>query len=174
MFKKLAAVLILVAILIIGISPALAQSEGQISGVVYIDDNDSNSRDPGEDGVQFIEVTFTSSGWSTTISTNESGAYSIDLNPGEWEVEILVPDGYTADPSTKQVTIANPGDTVGNVDFGLVAVVEDGDVLPGNEDDDILPTSGGVVSSGVIVSGLIGMMILGMVAVIIGQRRTRA
>jgi hypothetical protein len=158
----------LLALLVAGVNPVAAQSEGQIGGIVYIDTNGNGIREEGEEGIQDVEVTFDSGGWSTTISTNDKGAFSLAVNPATWTISIKVPEGYTAPTTSTEVFIEAAGDAVTNLEFGLVPQSEEEEA--GKE---VLPASGGIVSSGVIVGGLIGMLAIGLTMVFIGQRRSK-
>jgi hypothetical protein len=136
----------------VSIAPAAAQSEGQIGGIVYEDTNGNGIREEGEEGLDDIEVKFDSGGWSTTLSTGDNGAFSLNANPATWTVTVLPPEGYTAPKSSVEVFISQPGDAVTNLEFGLVP----------SESGEVLPASGGVVSEGVLIGGLIGLLVAGL------------
>lgn len=146
------------------VAPAAAQSEGRIGGIVYADKNGNGVREEGEEGLKSVEVTFNSGGWSTTLSTADNGAFSLDANPATWTVTVHPPAGYRAPKESVQAFIQNPGDVVANIEFGLVPTGEDGEVLP---------NSGGVVSGGVMVAGLVGVMLIGIALVVVGQIRSK-
>lgn len=169
LFILFGGMIVVLSLLSAGIKPAAAQSEGQIGGIVYVDSNGNGIREEGEEGIKDVEVTFDSGGWNVTVSTADNGAFSIAANPATWKVSILVPDGYTAEKTSTEVFIENPGDAVTNIEFALVPQVEEA----AKDGEEVLPASGGVVSSGVIVAGLFGMMVLGLAMVFIGQRRSK-
>ncbi len=148
-----------------GIAPAVAQSEGQIGGIVYEDKNGNGIREEGEEGIKNVEITFDSGGWSTTISTADNGAFSLAVNPATWTVTVNPPAGYTTPRESVEVFIENPGDAVTNIEFGLVRTRGEG--------GEVLPASGGAVSEGVIVGGLVGVLLVGIVLVVTGQVRSR-
>jgi hypothetical protein len=157
----------LLALLVAGVKPVAAQSEGQIGGIVYVDTNGNGIREEGEEGIKDVEVTFDSGGWSTTISTDDKGAFSLAVNPATWTVSIKEPEGYTAPTTSTEVFIEAAGDAVTNLEFSLVPQSEE------EAGKEVLPASGGIVSSGVIVGGLIGMLAIGLTMVFIGQRRSK-
>lgn len=159
----LGGLLVLISLLVAGV--AAAQSEGTIGGVVYEDANGNGIRDEGEVGIQDVEVTFSSSGWSTTINTDDKGIFSIRLNPATWTVTVKVPAGYAAEETTKEVFLENPGDAVTNLEFPLVPADEEG--------NPILPESGGLISGTAIIAALFGVMAFGVVLVVVGQRRSK-
>lgn len=153
-------VLALITALGMGIHVAAAQSEGRIAGIVYHDKNGNGIREEGEEGLADVQVKFDSGGWSTTITTAENGAFSIQLNPATWIVTVIPPSGYTAPEPSTQAYIAFAGDAVTNIEFGLVRSTA-------------LPASGGMVSTPVIMVGLFGVLAVGVVLIVVGQRRSR-
>jgi hypothetical protein len=154
---------LLLGVLLVGAVPASAQSEGQIGGIVYIDENGNGIRETGEEGLNDVEVTFDSGGWSTTVNTGSNGAFSIALNPATWTVTVKPPTGYKAPKSSVEVVIKNAGDAVTNVEFGLVPL----------EDGEVLPAGGAPISSAVMIGGLVGVLIAGLGLVVVGQYRSR-
>lgn len=154
----------LVALLAMGIAPVAAQSEGQIGGIVYEDKNGNGIREEGEEGLDDVEVQFDSGGWSTTLSTSDSGAFSLAANPATWTVTVKPPTGYTSPRESVEVFIQNPGDAVTNIEFGLVPTTEGGEVLP---------ASGGAISEGAMIGGLVGILVIGIALVIVGQVRSK-
>jgi hypothetical protein len=166
--KKLSTITLPVAatVLLVGVllaAPAVAQSEGQIGGIVYIDENGNGIRETGEEGIGDAEVTFDSGGWSTTINTGGNGAFSIALNPSTWTVTVEPPTGYKAPKSSVEVVIKNAGDAVTNVEFGLVPL----------KDGEVLPAGGAPISSSVMIGGLVGVLVVGLALVGIGQYRSK-
>jgi hypothetical protein len=153
-------VLALIVTLSMGIHVAAAQSEGRIAGIVYHDKNGNGIREEGEEGLADVQIKFDSGGWSTTITTAENGAFSIQLNPATWIVTVIPPSGYTAPEPTTQAYIAYAGDAVTNIEFGLVRSTA-------------LPASGGMISTPVIVAGLLGIMVIGVVMIVVGRRQSR-
>lgn len=148
--------------------PASAQSEGTIAGIVYLDENRNGQRDTGEDGLLDVEVNFATSGWDTTINTDGSGAFDIELNPATWTVTVLVPEGQyeaTTDESV-DVLLESAGDAVTDVEFGLAVLQASGD-----GDGEVLPDSGAPISETTLIIGLVGLMALGGVMVYFGQRK---
>jgi hypothetical protein len=143
--------------------PAVAQSEGQIGGIVYNDKNANGVREQGEEGIQDVEVTFESAGWNTTINSASNGAFSISLNPATWTVSVKPPAGYKAPKSSQQVSIAKAGDAVTNVEFGLVAL----------KAGEVLPAGGAPISGTLIIGGLAGVLLLGLGLVAYGQYRSK-
>ncbi len=158
--------LFVVAMLGFGITPAAAQSEGRIGGIVYEDTNGNGIREEGEEGIKDVEVKFDSGGWNTTISTADSGAFSLNVNPATWTVTVLPPAGYDAPKESIEVFISAPGDAVTNLEFGLVAVTDE-------DSGEVLPDSGGVVSETIIIGGLATLLGVGVVLVAVGQVRNR-
>jgi hypothetical protein len=146
------------------VSPALAQSEGRIEGVVYLDANGNGVRETGEQGLANVEVTFSSGGWSLQVTSGTDGTFGMDLNPATWVVTVKAPTGYAALVSSKEVIIANPGDVIRDVEFALVEGVEGA----------VLPESGGRIPENVMIGGLFGILAIGTALVVIGQRRARA
>ena len=153
-------ILALIAVLGMGVHVAAAQSEGRIAGIVYHDKNGNGTREEGEEGLADVQIKFDSGGWSTTITTAENGAFSIQLNPATWTVTVIPPSGYTAPEPSTQAYIAFAGDAVTNIEFGLVRSTA-------------LPASGGVISTPVIIVGLLGVLAVGVVMIVVGQRRNR-
>lgn len=158
---------ILVALLVAlwgpGSTPVVAQSEGRIEGIVFLDVNSNGSRDAGEEGLANVEVVFASGGWSLQVTSGTDGTFGMDLNPATWVVTVNPPDGYAAVVSSKEVVIQNPGDTILDVQFGLIEATE----------GEVLPESGGPIPEVALVGGLVGLLALGAVLVVIGQRRTK-
>lgn len=148
--------------------PGLAQSEGRIGGIVYEDRNGNGIREEGEPGLRDIEVRFDSGGWNTTISTAETGGFGIDLNPATWEVTVLPGNEYrvTTD-ETLEAFLDQPGDTVINLEFGLIERELD------EEGNEVLPDSGGPFSTGTFIAGLVILVGIGATLVVVGQRRSR-
>lgn len=153
-------------LLIAGASPAAAQSEGQIGGIVYIDKNGNGIREEGEEGLGDVEVTFDSGGWETTLNTANNGAFSLAANPATWTVSVAAPAGYTAPKSSVEVFIENPGDAVTNVEFGLVPAEE-------GKGGEVLPAGGAPISSVTLIGGLFGLLVVGMALVAFGQARSK-
>ncbi|NDJ51767.1 MAG: hypothetical protein GYB68_01630 [Chloroflexi bacterium] len=166
------------AISLLGIDRAAAQSEGQIGGIVYEDANGNNIREVGEEGVRDVEVTFTTGAgddiWETSIATAADGSFSIALNPSTWTVSIAVPAGFTAPNTSQEIFIEQAGDSVTNVEFGLIPAGTDTTGGEDGGDDEILPDSGGPISGSIVVAGLFGIMAVGGALVVIGQRRNSA
>lgn len=149
-------------------TPAFAQAEGTISGLVYEDVNGNGVREAGEAGLLDIEVKFASGGWDTTINTAADGKYAINLNPATWSVTVLPPAGWRATTSTTlDAFIGAPGDKVENLEFGIVRVVTD------EEGNEVLPASGGAISERFVILGLLSIMIVGGSFVVVGQRRNK-
>ncbi len=154
---------VLVLALTVGILPAAAQSEGRIAGIVYADKNGNGIRDQGEEGVIGAQLTIESGGWKTTIDSKADGSFSINLNPATYRITIAPPSGYNSPQNaTVEVTIANAGDAITNLEFGITP------------EGTVLPASGGIVSGSVVVVGLIGVLAVGVVLVVVGQRRSKA
>lgn len=175
-FPILTTILVAMSLTLV-IATVAAQTEGKIAGIVYIDTNENGIREEGEEGYQNVEVTFDSGGWSTTINTSESGAFDIMVNPATWTVSIDPPAGYTADVTSTEVVIENPGEEITDVEFALVVQTEDDtadDTEDGEDGDEVLPASGSVVSGGVVIGALIGLMVVGLAMVLVGQRRNPA
>ena len=175
-FPTMIAILIVMSLTVVFATVA-AQTEGKIAGIVYVDTNGNGIREEGEEGLQDVEVTFTSAGWNTTINSAESGAFEIMVNPATWTVSVDPPAGYTADVTSTEVLIENPGEEITNVEFALVVQTEDDaddTAAADGEGDEVLPASGSVVSGGVIIGGLVTLMVLGLGMVLVGQRRNTA
>lgn len=174
MFKKKTEFLLLGGLILttllftLNIGAAFAQSEGQIGGIVYVDKNGNGIREEGEEGLKDVEVTFDSGGWQTAVSTDDSGAFSIALNPATWVVTITVPSGYTAADTSTEVFLEKAGDAVTNLEFPLVPQAAEDE-----ESGEVLPESGGIVSSTVIIGALVGVLILGVIMLAVGQRRSK-
>ncbi len=149
--------------------PAVAQSEGQIGGIVYIDKNANGIREEGEEGLGDVEVTFDSGGWSTTLNTANNGAFSLAANPATWAVSVKAPAGYSAPKTSVQVSIENPGDAVTNVEFALVPVEESATGDAG----EVLPAGGAPISGTVVIGGLFGVLLIGIALVVVGQTRSK-
>jgi hypothetical protein len=160
----IAATVVLLGVLMLGAAPAAAQSEGQIGGIVYIDENGNGIRETGEEGLGDVEVTFDSADWNTTINTGDNGAFSIALNPATWTVTVAPPTGYKAPKSSVEVVIRNAGEAVTNVEFGLVPL----------EDGEVLPAGGAPISSSVMIGGLVGVLVVGLALVVVGQYRSKS
>ena len=160
------AVSIVLLMLVVVALPAAAQSEGQIGGIVYIDKNANGIREEGEEGLGDVEVTFDSGGWNTTLSTANSGAFSLQANPATWTVSVKAPAGYTAPKESVQVSIENPGDAVTNIEFALVPVKE-------GENGEVLPAGGAPISGTAVIGGLVGLMVIGIALVVVGQTRSK-
>lgn len=154
----------LVAVLLFVLVPATyAQSEGRINGIVYVDKNGNGTRDADEEGLRDVEVVFSSAGWSLPVTTQPDGTFGINLNPATWTITIKPPTGYAALETSKDVTIANPGETF-SVEFALVV----------SEDGEVLPDSGGVIGEGMLIGGLVGLLVIGGAMVYVGQQRNKA
>ena len=161
----LAAIMVmLVTTLVFGSTPAAAQSEGRIAGIVYNDKNGNGIREEGEEGVFDTRINFQASGWDVSLNTEQDGSFSLDVNPATWTVTVIdVPDGYNEpDPASVDVTIENAGDSVTNLEFGLV---------PAGAEQDVLPASGSPIPGPAIIAGLIAIMLIGAGLFIIGQRK---
>lgn len=158
----LVAVILITVLLFVLVPATYAQSEGRINGVVYLDSNGNGARDTDEEGVRDVEVVFSSAGWQLPVTTQPDGTFGINLNPATWTITIKPPTGYAALESSKDVTIANPGETF-SVEFALVA----------SEDGEVLPDSGGPVSEGLLIGGLAMLLLIGGVMVYMGQRRSQ-
>jgi len=165
LMKLLAIIAVVIALAALA-ATAAAQSEGQIGGIVYIDKNANGIREEGEEGLGDVEVTFDSGGWNTTLNTSSNGAFSLQANPATWTVSVKAPAGYTAPKSNVQVSIANPGDAVTNIEFALVAVKV-------GENGEVLPAGGAPISGTAVIGGLVGVMLIGIVMVVVGQRRNK-
>ena len=101
---------------------------GEVEGVVFEDTNGDGEQDPGEPGLEDVEVVITdSNGDPQTVTTNGNGEYSAEVPRGPTEIDI---DEDTLDlpPGSTQTTGENPS-TV-NVPGGGVATDEDGFQAP--------------------------------------------
>lgn len=177
--------LALVAALVTAV-PALAQSTGNVSGIVYSDANGNGVREAGENGVQGVQLTI-SGATSQTVTTAADGSFSVDLAPGTYTVEVtLVPAGFfPIEDGSSQVTV-NAGGSVSNIEFSIVprpsaqagtaSTQADTQATTGQTAEtagEVLPASGGIVSGPVIVGGLALVLVLGIGLMILGQRRSR-
>jgi hypothetical protein len=148
--------------LAVGFAPALAQTDGRISGILYSDANDNGVRDEGEVGVVNAEVQLATAGTEQTVTTAADGTFSATVAPGTWTITVTsVPAGYfeVEDNSTEVVVTA--GGAVSNIEFAIVPTGE------------VLPDSGGPISGTVIVAVLMLVLALGIALVVFGRRRDR-
>ena len=166
----LAAALLLMVTFFLSVSPASAQSEGRIAGIVYSDNNANGVRDSGEDGVFDVRINYSASGWDVSFNTDANGAFSLDVNPATWTVKIIqVPAGYVMPTSSQEVVIAKVGDAVTNIEFALVPnTAATATPVPAG---DVLPEAGAPVSGNILVVSLLGVMALGAVLVVVGNKR---
>ncbi|MCC6904272.1 MAG: hypothetical protein IT326_03250 [Anaerolineae bacterium] len=157
---------VVVLALAVSVAPVFGQSEGTIGGVVFEDLNGNGLREEGENGLRDIEVKLASSGWNTTVSTAENGSFGVRLNPATWQVTVLAPTGFKVTTSeTQNAFIGQAGDAVTNLEFGLQRTV--------SATGEVLPASGGPVSTGVLIGGLVALIAVGAGLVVAGQRRGR-
>ncbi len=118
--------------LTINISPFLPST---FSGKVYIDDNNSRSRDANElvlAGVEvtlFLPATATSAATSKTVLTKSDGSYSFDpsiinIPPGVYTVSFAVPEFMTDSPlsNSQIITVVAPGGLNVQTDFAVLGV----------------------------------------------------
>lgn len=155
-------VLIMAAVLtamIFAVSPALAQGEGRIQGLVYNDKNNNGVQDTGELGVADVEVVFETGDWRLLITTGLDGTYGMFLNPATWTVSINPPEGWTAAVTSQDVLISTPGEEKNGVNFAIV------------EADDVLPESGGPISESTLFILLITLAVIGVALIVYGQTR---
>lgn len=177
--------LMLVATLV-AVVPALAQSTGTVSGVVYSDTNGNGVREAGENGVQGVQLTISGAS-SQTVTTSADGSFNTSLAAGTYTVEVtLVPSGFfPIEEGSSQVTV-NAGGTVSDVEFSIVprpssqtdntadTQSDTGDTTQNTDSaGDVLPESGGIVSGPVIVGGLALVLVIGAGLVLAGQRRSK-
>ena len=89
-------------------------SPGSIGGTVT---------DDAGDPVPDATVTVSGAGITATLVTDAAGGYFTgDLRPGDYTTELTVPDGYTADDTTRSVTVTSAGENWLAEDFAVVAV----------------------------------------------------
>ena len=92
---------------------------GDIYGFVYDDVNGDGFFDPGESGIENVNITLYKDGEEVaSFATGSDGSYLFgELQPGEYKVVEEVPDGwYNTTPSRYNVTVLS--DQMHKVDFG--------------------------------------------------------
>ena len=69
--------------------------QGEITAVVYVDDNANGRLDLQEKGMAAVQVTlYVSSKLQTTRFTNDQGYHRLDIPPGRYELRAMAPAGY--------------------------------------------------------------------------------
>jgi uncharacterized protein (DUF2141 family) len=97
---------------------------GVVEGVVFEDTNGNREQDPGEPGLEDVEVVITdSNGDPQTVTTNKDGEYSAEVPRGRTEIDIdegtlPLPPGFIQTTGENPSTVDVPG--------GGVATDEDG------------------------------------------------
>ncbi|MFH1221394.1 MAG: SdrD B-like domain-containing protein [Candidatus Eisenbacteria bacterium] len=100
---------------------------GQILGKVILDENGDGTLDPGEPGVQGVDIALDTG--KQTLS-GADGSYQFDVPTGSYTITMTVPRGYIAvGPASVNRTLASQGDTA-QVNFGL-AVHRDTGIING-------------------------------------------
>ncbi len=97
---------------------------GEISGVVFLDDNGNGVQDSGEGGIQGVEITLTGEDVfgnpvEVVVFTDASGRYTFSgLNAGNYAITQTQPDGFTdgLDVGESSWTVAN--DRFSNISLG--------------------------------------------------------
>jgi uncharacterized repeat protein (TIGR01451 family) len=95
-----------------------------ISGTVFQDDNDDGIQQPGDNGIEGVEVTLSGTDVfgnpvSVTVLTDSNGNYSFpNLNAGTYTLTQAQPDGFTdgQENGNPNWTIGN--DVISNIDLG--------------------------------------------------------
>ncbi|MFC4139104.1 MULTISPECIES: collagen binding domain-containing protein [unclassified Microbacterium] len=98
-----------------GVDFALARL-GSVSGIVTTTDGDAQ---PG------VTLRITGPQGTVTTITEADGGYGLgDLPPGEYEIEIVLPDGFaSASPTSRTITITDAGELIEGQDFVLTPAV---------------------------------------------------
>lgn len=79
--------------------------------------------DAAGDPVPGATVTVTGPDTTATLVTDAAGGYYTgDLPPGDYGIELIVPDGYTADDTERSVAVTSAGENWLAEDFAVVAV----------------------------------------------------
>lgn len=99
-------------------------SDGQITGLVFLDSNKNGAAEPGEAGVAGRLVQLKRDGAIYgNVTTNDSGEYAFDsVQPGEWQVSLSTPPNYlitTASGNPAEASVSSA--TTTHVNFGLAA-----------------------------------------------------
>ena len=100
---------------------------GSISGVVYVDDDYSGTRDEGERVVPSLAVTLLDAAGNTvaTTKTNARGSYSFDeVAPGRYQLAMTARGGYAFTHLGEGNVIINLGDSKGATGFFSLGIGE--------------------------------------------------
>ena len=103
-----------------------------VSGTVFVDSNNNGVYDPGETGIEGVEVTLIGTdiygnAVELTVLTDAQGNYSFtDLNPGEYRLIEAQPDGYDDGGDEANVAFSVGNDEVNDIILGF------GDSFGGN------------------------------------------
>jgi hypothetical protein len=156
---------------------------GSISGMI------SDGEGSPVDGVT---VSIKGPAGTITIATSgQDGSYLVgDLRPGSYDVEVITPDGYTADgPTRLTAVITASGDVIIDQDFALIADPVDpttppggqtpgghvpGGQAPGADGGDSEPLAVTGADSTPFIAGGLTALIAGALLLMAGRRRVRA
>ncbi len=112
---------------------------GRIEGLKFLDLDADGARDPGEPGLEGVEITLTGKGETAALAVSvsgEDGAFLFkNLKPGEYRVEEKVPAGYYATrPVAIDPVVVGPGESISvifaNAPYGSIGGnkwLDDGD-----------------------------------------------
>lgn len=124
-------------------------AQGVIQGVVFDDLNTNKVQDAGEQGVAGVTVTRSD---GATATTDSSGTYQFaDVAPGEYGLEVILPDGYIAGgPSAYNVNVTSGSSAQANFILLVKGVIQGAvfDDVNGN----IVQDSGESGVAGVVVT----------------------
>jgi prepilin-type N-terminal cleavage/methylation domain-containing protein len=95
---------------VVNFGDAFGGTQGTLNGYVYIDEDKNGLRGGGEQGIPDVSLTLST---GENVVTDAAGFYTVDLDPGKYDVYELDADGYTS--------------TTPNIVYGLV--IETGKVV---------------------------------------------
>ena len=113
-----------------------------IGDLVWVDADGDQEKDAGEAGIEGVVVEADDGdGDVRTATTDEHGAYTIRVTPGEWTVRVTdtddVLDGYGAStPTSVELDVTVGGTDILGFDFGYQRLVRIGDLVWDDADGD--------------------------------------
>lgn len=118
---------------VVNFGDAVGGTQGILSGYVYVDSDQSGSRNGIEKGINNVTLTLSN---GATTTTDAQGYYHFDLDPGKYDIYELDLDGYTS--TTQNIVygiVIDTGKTV-NQDFGdiLMKDISFVEIAVGNTD----------------------------------------
>jgi hypothetical protein len=147
--------LLVVVMLLVGVTAALAQENGAIRGTIYQDGNADGVCGTGDKTISGVPVKFThSGGYNVTLTSGADGTYGLaGVTVGSWTVQVQPLTGWRATSENPLAVNLTAGvSSVGGVNFCLAQ--------GSSSTPTALPASGAGVPPTLLVTAAAGVLLL--------------